>query len=144
VADRQHDEPVHGRHYAHGTMHGRNVAASFLPNGSIDTARRSAMHLVQILLPVYDAAGKRYSQAENERVTRELTERFGGLTAYVRSPAEGLWKQEPGTTVLDDIVVYEVMVEHLDRDWWSHYRAQLSMRYGQQDLVIRSHAIERL
>jgi hypothetical protein len=102
-----------------------------------------SMHLVQILLPVYDAFGKRFSQAEYERVTRELTGRFGGLTAYVRSPAEGLWRQEQ-TTVLDEIVVYEVMVDDLDCEWWAGYRKELGLRYAQQDLVIRTHPIERL
>ena len=35
------------------------------------------MHLVQLLLPRYD-----------ETVARELTERFGGMTAYARAPAK--------------------------------------------------------
>jgi len=91
------------------------------------------MHLVQLLLPRYD-----------EAVARELTERFGGMTAYSRAPAEGKWRPGPGETVHDDIVVYEVMVEELDRGWWASYRSQLERRFHQEELVVRAHEIERL
>jgi hypothetical protein len=91
------------------------------------------MHLVQLLLPRYD-----------EAVARELTERFGGMTAYARAPATGAWKPAPGQTVRDDIVVYEVMVETLDRGWWHGYRSELERRFDQDELVIRAHAVERL
>ena len=102
------------------------------------------MHLVQILLPLRDAAGKPFPQEHNELVRSELTERFGGLTAYVRSPAKGLWKEGEGNTVRDDIVVYEVMVEDLDEPWWAGYRERLRRRFAQEDLVIRTHPIRRL
>jgi hypothetical protein len=91
------------------------------------------MHLVQLLLPRYD-----------EAVARELTERFGGMTAYARAPARGEWKPAPGETVHDDIVVYEVMVDTLDREWWARYRRELERRLGEQELVVRAHQIERL
>jgi hypothetical protein len=91
------------------------------------------MHLVQLLLPRYD-----------EAVARELTERFGGMTAYARAPARGEWKPAPGETVHDDIVVYEVMVDTLDREWWARYRRELERRLGEQELVVRAHPIERL
>jgi hypothetical protein len=91
------------------------------------------MHLVQLLLPRYD-----------EEVSRELTQRFGGMTAYARAPAKGEWRPAPGETVHDDIVVYEVMVETLERDWWSAYRRLLEQRFDQEELVVRTHEIERL
>ena len=91
------------------------------------------MHLVQLLLPRYD-----------EEVSRELTERFGGMTAYARAPAKGEWRPGPGETVHDDIVVYQVMVEKLERDWWSAYRERLEQRFDQEELVVRTHEIERL
>ena len=88
--------------------------------------------LVQFLLPVYD-----------ERVARELTERFGGLTAYARSPASGLWK-DSGETRHDDIVVYEVMAEELDAQWWKDYRRSLEKRFAQDELVVRAQETRRL
>ena len=75
------------------------------------------MHLVQILLPVYDPDGARFAREHYDGVAKLLTERFGGLTAYTRAPAAGLWKEEGGATQRDDIVVYEVMVEALDPEW---------------------------
>jgi hypothetical protein len=102
------------------------------------------MHLVQILLPLYRPGGRRFPRAMNDRVRQELTERFGGLTAYVRSPAKGVWREQRGKTVHDDIAVYEVMVGRLDRAWWKRYREELRRRFSQEDLVIRTHVIERL
>lgn len=102
------------------------------------------MHLVQILLPLYDPEGERFAQELYARVKDELTERFGGLTAYARAPAEGLWEQRPGKTQRDDIVVYEVMAEELDSPWWTQYRQELEQRFRQRELVVRAHAIFRL
>ena len=102
------------------------------------------MHLVQILLPLYDPDGERFAQELYARVKDELTERFGGLTAYARAPAEGLWESKPGRTQRDDIVVYEVMAEELDASWWTGYRRELEERFRQRELVVRAHAISRL
>jgi hypothetical protein len=103
-----------------------------------------AAHLVQLLLPLYDGDGEPFAQAHYEDVSRELTERFGGLTAYVRAPAQGLWKERPGETRRDDIVVYEVMVEALDAGWWLRYREGLERRFHQDELVVRAQEIRRL
>ncbi|MBM4439358.1 MAG: hypothetical protein FJ027_02990 [Candidatus Rokubacteria bacterium] len=102
------------------------------------------MHLVQLLLPLFDHAGQRFAPELYDEVARELTDRFGGVTAYARAPATGLWVAQPGRTTRDDIVVYEVMVAELDRAWWAAYRAKLEERFAQDELVVRAHAIERL
>lgn len=95
------------------------------------------MHLIQILLPLYANDGRQFPQTEYIRVRDELTECFGGLTTYVRSPAEGLWKESGSSTVYDDIVIYEVMTELLDREWWQAYRAELAERFQQELLIVR-------
>ena len=100
--------------------------------------------LVQILLPLYDADGRRFDAGLYDRVASELTARFGGITAYARAPATGLWQPDSGRTTRDDIVVYEVMVDGLDRAWWTTYRRELEARFAQEELVVRAHAIERL
>lgn len=102
------------------------------------------MYLIQILLPLYDNGGNPFPQHEYLRVRDELTERFGGITTYLRSPAEGLWKGGTSMPVHDDIVIYEVMTETLDRDWWRSYREALSMRYRQDMLIIRVSEIHLL
>jgi hypothetical protein len=102
------------------------------------------MYLVQLLLPVYDNAGHPFPASHYATVRGELAQRFGGLTAYTRAPAEGLWSDDGGRSARDDIVVYEVMVEELDRAWWKRFRADLERRFAQQELVVRAQPIERL
>jgi hypothetical protein len=46
--------------------------------------------------------------------------------------------------VHDDLVIYEVMVEQLDVDWWRKYRARLERRFEQSELVVRAHEIQVL
>ncbi|ABQ26394.1 hypothetical protein Gura_2209 [Geotalea uraniireducens Rf4] len=106
--------------------------------------QKEIMHLIQILLPLYDNEGKPFPQHEFELVRDELTERFGGLTTYVRSPAKGLWKETSTTTVHDDIVIYEVMTEQLDQDWWRGYREELAARYRQEMLIVRVSEVQLL
>ena len=103
------------------------------------------MHLVQILLPLRDPRGDAFPRTHYARVATELTDRFGGLTAYARAPAAGLWQEErSGETRRDDIVVYEVMVDELDAAWWAGYRRELEGRFAQQELVVRAQEIRRL
>ena len=103
------------------------------------------MHLVQILLPLRSPHGNAFPHAEFARVSTELTERFGGMTAYTRAPASGLWQEDrTGRTERDDIVVYEVMVDDLDPAWWADYRRTLEMRFAQDELVVRAQEMRRL
>jgi hypothetical protein len=74
----------------------------------------------------------------------ELTDKFGGVTAFLRSPAEGLWVEQHGAVSHDDVVIYEVMTQALDREWWSRYRAELEARFRQEELVVRASVTERL
>jgi hypothetical protein len=53
------------------------------------------MHLVQLLLPLYYNSGNAFSEMG---IRGELTERFGGVTAFTSAPAQGLWISEGGTT----------------------------------------------
>jgi hypothetical protein len=100
-------------------------------------------HLVQILLPVYDNVGQRFSTDYYNQVRARLADMFGGLTAYTRAPAEGLW--DSGSTVKrDDIVVVEVMVDSLDRRWWKDYRRELEELFRQDEIVLRAQAYEHL
>ena len=102
------------------------------------------MHLVQILLPVFDNDGIHQPRSQFKRVSDELTDRFGGLTAFTRAPAEGQWKDTSAGTAHDEIVVFEVMTEDLDRPWWQAYRRELEARFRQEVIVIRAQEIETL
>jgi hypothetical protein len=98
------------------------------------------MHLVQLLLPLYDNAGNAFPEGLYEHMRRELTDRFGGLTAFTRAPAQGLWKNEGGT-MRDEIVVVEVMTSDLDREWWGGYRISLETLFQQEHIIIRAQPI---
>jgi hypothetical protein len=102
------------------------------------------MHLIQILLPVYDNQGHPFPHEIYAAIRDELVARFSGLTAFTRAPAEGLWTRDDKETSHDEIVVFEVMVANIDQEWWSEYRRGLEMRLRQESVVIRSHAIRLL
>jgi hypothetical protein len=101
-------------------------------------------YLVQVLLPLYDNDGHRFDEAQFADVRRDLTGRFGGVTAYIRSPATGLWKRDDGTVDRDEMLMFEVMVEALDPDWWAGYRESLERRFKQESIVARAVAIQAL
>jgi len=101
------------------------------------------MHLVQILLPLADNAGRRFDREAYGRVRSELAGRFGGITSFTRAPAEGVWK-EGGQITHDDIVVFEVMAREIDHAWWENYRAELERRFQQETIVIRAIKVEML
>ncbi|MEA2881286.1 MAG: hypothetical protein QOH32_505 [Bradyrhizobium sp.] len=98
------------------------------------------MHLIEIFLPLSDNDGVRFAAGTFVEVRRELTEKFGGLTAFSRAPAEGT-DTEGGRARHDELVVFEVMTEQLDRAWWSAYRKQLEHTFRQQRILIRRSAV---
>jgi hypothetical protein len=104
----------------------------------------SAMHLVQIFLPLYDEKGRAIPRRHFESTAAELSERFGGLTAYTRAPATGVWKKQSGRTSRDDIIIYEVMCPRLQRRWWKAKRLALAKIFRQETILIRSHPITQL
>ncbi|MDQ6619990.1 MAG: hypothetical protein M3Z31_09885 [Pseudomonadota bacterium] len=101
------------------------------------------MMLVQMLLPLYGNDGNPLEQQHFDRVRHELTEKFGGLTAYTRAPAEGRWK-ESGQRIHDEIVIFEVMAERLAKAWWRDYRQALETRFAQQVIVVRAQRVQLL
>jgi hypothetical protein len=101
------------------------------------------MHLVQILLPVADNEGRRFPPERFEALRRELTERFGGATVFSRSPAEGFWHDEEGTS-RDEIVIFEAMCERLDQAWWHERRMGLEREFRQETVVVRAQEITLL
>jgi hypothetical protein len=100
--------------------------------------------LIEILLPLRDGAGKPQPKEAFAELRHLLVERFGGLTAFTRSPAEGLWAEGGARVERDDIVVLEVMAEEIDRAWWQSVRKRLEARFHQETVVIRASAIEIL
>ena len=101
--------------------------------------------LVQVLLPIYDEQGRAFPREAYGDLRRRRTERFGGLTAYSRAPAEGWWQPEPGRPARrDDVVIFEVLADELERDWWQALKGGLEARFRQDEILVRAQAVDVL
>lgn len=100
------------------------------------------MVLIQLLLPT--AAAGASDPAPIVQTRRELADRFTGVTAYVRSPAKGLWTAPDGHTEQDDVVMVEVVTDTFDRAWWRTYAAILAERFRQDSIHVRAVPVEML
>src|SRR6185503_7975684 len=94
------------------------------------------MKLIEIFLPLAGTDGRKLPKTVFAETRRELVARFGGLTAYSRSPARGFWK-EKGKTTRDEIVVFEVMAKSAQKPFWRRYKRELEKRFRQEEIVIR-------
>jgi hypothetical protein len=99
------------------------------------------MHVVEIFLPTGGAA----LEAELTKLRVVLTEKFGGLTAFTRAPAQGAWRAAGSAHVeQDDVIVVEVMCESLDRAWWAKLKRELETSLKQKEILIRAHQSQTL
>jgi hypothetical protein len=101
------------------------------------------MFLIEILLPLRDNQGRAFEDQILHELRQELTSRFGGVTAFNRAPAVGE-SREGKRTIRDQIIVLEIMVEQVDREWWTSYRKHLEKLFRQDEIVIRAIAIEKI
>jgi hypothetical protein len=104
------------------------------------------MVLIQLLLPATfpDATASPDASAAVAETRRELASTFDGLTAYVRSPAKGLWTAPDGHTEQDDVVMVEIVTDRFDREWWRTYSELLAKRFAQDVMHVRAMTIELL
>lgn len=72
----------------------------------------------------------------------KLAETSDGLTAYVWSPAKGVWTAPDGHTEHDDVVMVEIVTDTFDRQWWHTYAATLAARFGQDTIHVRALSIQ--
>ncbi|MHC8381370.1 hypothetical protein [Pseudomonas sp. LB3P14] len=99
------------------------------------------MHLIEIFLPLNTNDGTPQPIELFRRVREQLAEQFGGVTAFTRNPAKGISLLEDNEKSEDDIIVYEVMVEAVDRLWWQSYKRDLEERFHQDEIMIRATAV---
>jgi hypothetical protein len=102
------------------------------------------MFVIEIFLPLHDNLGQPFPHSVFGDIRAELAERFGGVTAFMRSPAVGIWKNEEGVPQRDEIVVFEVMADAVNHTWWREYRNRLEEAFRQDEVLIRAAASERL
>jgi hypothetical protein len=96
------------------------------------------------MLPLHDNNKQPFAHADFDIVRQELIQKFGGVTAFQRSPAVGLWKDEDDDVSRDDVVMFEVMSDELDKQWWKNYRETLERRFSQEELIVRALSITKL
>jgi len=101
------------------------------------------MQLIEIFLPLYDNDGNAFDPGLYRRIREELAEKFGGITAHTRAPAQGEMR-EGAQVARDDIVIYEVMVDSMDRAWWTAYRTDLEKTFAQDRILLRATQVEIL
>lgn len=98
------------------------------------------MYLVELFIPLANNDGVSFPRGAFMQVEQVLTDRFGGLTSYPRAPASGLWGDSEDST-RDDLLIYEVMTELLDKQWWDSYRKTLERQFQQEKVLIRAKEI---
>jgi hypothetical protein len=101
------------------------------------------MVLVEILLPLNDNAGTPFPKSLYRDVQEQLAEKFGGVTAYMRSPAKGVWEDEGGAICEDAVVLFEVMAETLEAPYWQTLKGKLAEGFRQNDIVVRATQMTR-
>ena len=94
--------------------------------------------VVQILLPRGGGGHTEGRDADFAHTRAELVERYEGVTAYLRSPAQGAWTAPDGRVEDDEVVMIEVVVDTFDRAWWREYGERLARRFRQEAIHIRA------
>lgn len=102
------------------------------------------MNLIQMLLPLHDNDGHPFPTHLFKQVRADLTEHFGGVTAFIRAPAVGLWQDDAKDLNRDEVVMFEVLADQLDKSWWTLYRQQLETRFHQDEILIWASSVVRL
>ena len=100
--------------------------------------------MVQLFLPLRDNDGEAFPSSLFTAIRAELTEVHGGVTAYQRAPATGLWEDDDDHVRRDELVLFEVMVANVDHAWWKAYVAELAARFRQEEILARALPCERL
>jgi hypothetical protein len=101
------------------------------------------MYLIQVLLPVTTAEGP-VGEALLIRTRDELVAAYGGVTAYLHTPAQGVWTGPSGGRDYDQMVLVEVLTPRLERPWWRSYAVTLAQRFQQDVIHVRATRTEIL
>lgn len=99
------------------------------------------MFVVELFLPLERPDGTPVEPGVFERVKAQLTDRFGGVTSYLQSPAEGAWKPSSHEIIHDRVAIFEVMVKDVDTTWWRDYRRLLEQELDQDQILARLYQV---
>src|ERR1700712_636930 len=102
------------------------------------------MYLIELFSPLKFNDGRRVPRKLFEEVQRTLSAKFGGFTAFGRTPADGAWKRSSGQVKKDLLIIVEVMADTIERGWWKNFKRKLLRDFQQEELVIRASKIRQL
>ena len=102
------------------------------------------MYQIELYLPLYNNDKKAFPTSHYESVKQNLSDKFGGITMYSRTPVIGLWKESQESIVKDDLVIYEIISEKLDESFWQEYKFMLQSLFQQEAIIIKSSKIKLL
>ena len=95
------------------------------------------MELIQIFIPTADQEGSSFPPQHFEDLKKELTDQFGGVTIYARSPAKGIWKPDPVSEETDNMVIYEILVQEMNTTYWAELKSRLEGTFQQEEIMMR-------
>jgi hypothetical protein len=98
------------------------------------------MFLIELFIPLTNNEGVRFPESAFKEIEDTITEKFGGLTSYPRAPANGIW-DDGRKSQSDELLVYEVMTDALDKPWWEACRRNLEERFQQEKILMRATAV---
>lgn len=111
---------------------------------ALQLLRIGRMHLIHLLLPLHDNHQKPFDPHRFRTVRNQLTEKFGGVTAFVRSPAVGLWKEDDNNINRDEVIMFEIVPDDLNENWWRDYREKLQVEFRQDEILIWAAEVTKL
>ena len=104
----------------------------------------NSMQLVQIFLPLYNNDKQEFDTSLYDDLRTLLKDQFGGATFYRNAPVEGLWRDENGTTNYDELIIVEVMLADVNKEWWQQFKQLLEQIFNQEEILMRFIAFEKL
>jgi hypothetical protein len=101
------------------------------------------MYLIQILLPLRDSRNELFEQRLFDDVRTDLARHFGRVHAYIRPHLSEAWRGSQ-ELIADDVVIFELMTDRLEREFWRLYRRELQDVFQQESLIMRALRIDLL
>jgi len=100
------------------------------------------VYLIQLLLPLRGAGGGTIDAGAFATTREELVNVFKGVTAYARTPAQGVWISPQGEKQQDDVIMVEVLADEFEPAWWRDFGQTLAKRFDQEEIHIRALAAQ--
>lgn len=92
--------------------------------------------LYQLYLPLNYHDGRPIEEDKFSLTQKELVDRFGGLTSTPPGyPLEGLWHSPQGV-VKDDIVIWTVLSQLDEDQFFNEYKEKLRKRFVQEEIFL--------